>query len=372
MTRTFAKFCRIFCNKVFALGKPKDYDYPKRIAISRHSPMKILVTGAAGFIGFHLSKLLLDRGDEVIGLDNLNDYYDVNLKFSRLEQLQQYDNFCFEKVDLADRAGIEVLFQKHQIQRVAHLAAQAGVRYSIEKPHCYIDSNVTGTLHILEGCRHHKIEHLVFASTSSVYGANTKQPFKPSDSTDHPLALYAATKKACELMAHSYASLYQLPCTGLRFFTVYGPWGRPDMALFLFTKAILKGDPIQVFNHGKMVRDFTYVGDIVEGVKRALDNPAKPNPNWNSDYPESDSSYAPYRIYNIGNNSPVELMEYIHAIEDAVGKKGHYQLMPMQAGDVPSTYADVTSLMTDLGYKPKTPVRDGVRAFVDWYRDYYK
>ena len=335
--------------------------------------MRILVTGAAGFIGFHLSKLLLDRGDEVIGIDNLNNYYDVSLKYARLDQLKQYKQFAFEKLDLVDRAGIENLFKKYPgIQRVAHLAAQAGVRYSIENPHTYIDSNVTGTLHILEGCRHHKIEHLVFASTSSVYGANTKQPFKSSDTTDHPMALYAATKKACELMAHSYASLYSLPCTGLRFFTVYGPWGRPDMALFLFTKAILKGEPINVFNQGNMIRDFTYVGDIVECIKRALDTPAKPNPSWDSNYPASDSSYAPYRIYNIGNNSPVQLMEYIGAIESALGKKATYNMMPMQAGDVPSTYADVTTLVADLGYKPEATVQQRVAEFVKWYRAYYK
>ena len=335
--------------------------------------MKILVTGASGFIGFHLSKLLLDRGDEVIGLDNLNDYYDVNLKYSRLDLLKQYPNFTFYKVDLADRAGIENLFKSHAIQRVAHLAAQAGVRYSIQNPHTYVDSNVVGTLHILEGCRHYKIEHLVIASTSSVYGANTKQPFNATtDTTDHPMALYAATKKCCELMAHSYASLYDLPSTILRFFTVYGPWGRPDMALFLFTKAILKGEPINVFNQGRMIRDFTYVADIVEGIKRAIDSPAKPNSNWNSDHPALDSSYAPYRVYNIGNNSPVQLMEYIQAIETALGKKATYNMMPMQAGDVPSTYADVSTLESDLGYKPKTTVQEGVAEFVKWYREYYK
>ncbi len=331
----------------------------------------ILVTGAAGFIGFHLSKVLLQRGDTVVGIDNLNHYYDVNLKLARLKQLEAYPNFTFHKLDLADRTGIENLFKQYTFDKVANLAAQAGVRYSIENPHCYIDSNVTGFLHILEGCRHHQIKHLVFASSSSVYGANTKQPFSESDGVDHPLALYAATKKANELMAHSYASLYKLPCTGLRFFTVYGPWGRPDMALFLFTKAILAGEPIQLFNNGDMVRDFTYVDDIVEGIKRALDNSAQPDPNWNSNHPDPSSSYAPYRIYNIGNSTPVKLMDYIHAIEKATGKTAILQKMPMQAGDVPSTCADVSKLERELGYKPKTLTSQGVEKFVMWYQKAY-
>ncbi len=333
--------------------------------------MKILVTGAAGFIGFHLSQLLLARGDEVIGLDNLNNYYDVNLKIARLDQLKTHPNFSFIKLDLTDRAGIEKLFQENNIQKVAHLAAQAGVRYSIENPHTYIDSNITGFLHILEGCRHHKIQHLVYASTSSVYGAHTNQPFTETESTEHPMALYAATKKANEMMAHSYSSLFNLPTTGLRFFTVYGPWGRPDMALFLFTKAILSGEPLDVFNHGKMIRDFTYVTDIVEGIKRALDNPAKPDPNWNSDKPNPATSYAPYKIYNIGNNQPVQLMDYIKAIEQSTGKSAKFNFLPMQAGDVPSTCADVSRLEKDLGYRPKVSVTEGVENFVTWYRAYF-
>lgn len=334
--------------------------------------MKILVTGAAGFIGFHLSKLLLARGDEVIGLDNLNHYYDVNLKIARLNQLKVHPNFTFIKLDLADRAGIEKLFQDNHIQKVAHLAAQAGVRYSIENPHTYIDSNITGFLHILEGCRHHQIQHLVYASTSSVYGAHTNQPFTETESTEHPMALYAATKKANEMMAHSYSSLFNLPTTGLRFFTVYGPWGRPDMALFLFTKAILSGEPLDVFNHGKMIRDFTYVDDIVEGIKRALDNPAKPDPNWDSNHPNPATSYAPYKIYNIGNSHPVQLMDYIKAIEISTGKQAKLNFLPMQAGDVPSTCADVSRLEKDLGYRPKVSVTEGVENFVTWYREYFK
>ncbi len=333
--------------------------------------MKILVTGAAGFIGFHLSQVLLARGDEVIGLDNLNNYYDINLKNARLEILKKNPNFKFIKLDLADRAGIEDLFKTHSIQKVAHLAAQAGVRYSIENPHTYIDSNVTGFLHILEGCRHYKIQHLVYASTSSVYGAHTNQPFTETESTEHPMALYAATKKANEMMAHSYSSLFNLPTTGLRFFTVYGPWGRPDMALFLFTKAILNNQPLDIFNHGQMVRDFTYVGDIVEGIKRALDKPAEPDLSWDSNHPNPATSYAPYKIYNIGNNQPIQLLDYIKAIENSTGKQAVLNFLPMQAGDVPSTCADVSRLEKDLGYKPKISVQEGVENFVRWYQQYY-
>ena len=330
----------------------------------------ILVTGAAGFIGFHLSKLLLECSDTVLGLDNLNDYYDVNLKLARLELLKQYSNFRFIKCDLEDRLGIEAVFKQNKIHKVAHLAAQPGVRYSIEHPHCYVNSNITGFLHILEGCRHTHVEHLVFASTSSVYGANTKQPFSENHSTDHPMALYAATKKANELMAHAYASLYQLPCTGLRFFTVYGPWGRPDMAPFLFAKAIMADKPIDVFNNGNMVRDFTYVADIVEGIKRALDHPAKTNPLWDSNNPDPSSSYAPYRIYNIGNNKPVPLMDYIQEIEQALNKKAILNLTPIQPGDVVSTCADISKLQHDLEYKPTTSVQKGVKYFIDWYLAY--
>ncbi len=333
--------------------------------------MKILVTGAAGFIGFHLSQILLARGDEVIGLDNLNNYYDINLKQARLNILNTHPNFKFVKLDLENKLGLENLFNTHEIHRVAHLAAQAGVRYSIENPHTYIDSNITGFLHILEGCRHHQIQHLVYASTSSVYGAHTNQPFKETDSSEHPMALYAATKKANELMAHSYSSLFNLPTTGLRFFTVYGPWGRPDMALFLFTKAILNHEPLDIFNHGKMVRDFTYVADIVEGIKRALDNPAKPDLNWDSDHPNPATSYAPYKIYNIGNSQPVELMDYIRAIEKFTNQKAILNFLPMQAGDVPSTCADISRLEQDLGYKPKVSIQEGVENFIAWYQGYY-
>lgn len=331
----------------------------------------LLITGTAGFIGFHLAKKRLEQGDKVLGVDNLNDYYDVNLKLARLEQLKQYPNFTFEKLDIADRELVPALFKKYTIRKVANLAAQAGVRYSIENPLAYVDSNVLGFTNIIEGCRHHKIEHLVYASTSSVYGANEKQPFSESKGVDHPLAIYAATKKCNELIAHSYSHLYGLPTTGLRFFTVYGPWGRPDMALFLFTKAILNDEPIQVFNHGNMIRDFTYVDDIVEGVSRAIDSPAQPNVTWDGMHPDPASSRAPYRIYNIGNNNPVPLMNYIGALERALGKEAKKEMMPMQDGDVPSTYADVSKLERDLGYKPKTSVEDGVRRFVEWYRGHY-
>lgn len=334
--------------------------------------MNVLVTGAAGFIGYHLSTLLLERGDTVVGLDNLNPYYDVNLKLSRLDNLKKYKNFRFEQCDLSDRDGMEAVFKKYKFNRVVNLAAQAGVRYSIENPHCYVNSNVVGFLNVLENCRHHHIEHLVFASTSSVYGAHTKQPFNESDHVDHPMTLYAATKKSNELMAHSYSHLFQLPVTGLRFFTVYGPWGRPDMALFLFTKNILDGKPIDVFNNGKMVRDFTYVADIVEGVKQALDHPAKPNPTWNSDQPDCATSYTPYRIYNIGNNKPIQLMDYITTLEKALNKKADCRFLPMQLGDVPSTCADVSKLETDLHYRPSTTIEEGITNFVRWYRDYYQ
>ncbi len=332
----------------------------------------MLVTGAAGFIGFHTAKLLLARGDEVVGLDNLNEYYDVTLKHARLGLLKPYERFKFAKLDLADRAGIDALFAAEKFDRVIHLGAQAGVRYSIEAPFTYIDSNIQGTMTVLEGCRHYGVQHLVFASTSSVYGANTKMPFSVHDGTNHPMSLYAATKKSNELMAHTYASLYGVPVTGLRFFTVYGPFGRPDMALFSFTKNILAGKPIDVFNYGKHRRDFTYVGDIVEGVVRAMDRVAAPNSSWNGDAPDPATSKSPYRIYNIGNQQPVELMRYIEVLEQCLGRKAEKNLLPMQPGDVPDTWADVEDLVADVGYRPQTPVEKGVRAFVDWYVDYYK
>jgi len=333
--------------------------------------MKLLLTGAAGFIGFHTAQILLARGDEVVGLDNLNDYYDVTLKEARLERLKKFPNFRFVKLDVADREGMAALFKQEKLQRVIHLAAQAGVRYSIQNPLAYIDSNVVGFANILEGCRHNGVEHLVYASTSSVYGANTKMPFSVHQNVDHPLSFYAATKKANELMAHTYAHLYQLPVTGLRFFTVYGPWGRPDMALFLFTKNILAGKPIDVFNYGNHRRDFTYVDDIAQGVVRAMDRPAQPNADWDSDVPDPATSKAPYRLYNIGNNSPVELMKYIECIEQNLGKKAEKNLLPLQAGDVPDTSADVEDLVRDVGYKPATPVEEGVRRFIEWYVGYY-
>lgn len=334
--------------------------------------MKVLVTGAAGFIGFHVSQRLLARGDEVVGLDNINDYYDVSLKQARLAQLLGMKNFRFHKADLADRVAIDTILSEGNFDRVVHLAAQAGVRYSITNPHVYIDSNVTGFLHILEGCRHHRVQHLVYASTSSVYGAHTSLPFSVHQNVDHPISLYAATKKANELMAHTYAHLYRLPVTGLRFFTVYGPWGRPDMALFLFTKAIIEGKPIDVFNGGNMRRDFTFVEDIVEGLVRALDKVAAPNRHWDSNAPDPATSTAPYRLYNIGNNQPVDLMHFIEAIEKAVGKKAIKNLMPLQPGDVPETFADVEDLVRDVGFKPATSIEDGVRKFVAWYRQYYR
>ena len=333
--------------------------------------MKILVTGAAGFIGFHTTKRLLARGDDVVGLDNLNDYYDVALKQARLAQLELLPRFRFERLDLADDAAIAELFARGKFQRVVHLAAQAGVRYSLEAPHAYVKSNVTGTLNILEGCRHHAVEHLVYASTSSVYGANTRMPFSPHDIADHPLSLYAATKRANELMAHTYSTLFKVPTTGLRFFTVYGPWGRPDMALFLFTRNILQGKPIDVFNHGHHRRDFTYVDDIAEGVVRALDKPARPDPKWRGDRPDPATSQAPFRIYNIGNHQPVELMRYIEVIEECLGRKAEKNFLPLQLGDVPETCADIEDLATDVGYRPATPVEVGVRRFVDWFCEYY-
>jgi UDP-glucuronate 4-epimerase len=333
---------------------------------------KILVTGAAGFIGFHLSKRLLERGDEVIGLDNLNNYYDVRLKHDRLKQLEDQPGFRFVKASLEDREAIARLFSDERFDRVVNLAAQAGVRYSLQNPHAYIDSNISGFMNILEGCRHNNVHHLVYASSSSVYGANTRMPFSVHHNVDHPVSLYAATKKANELMAHTYSSLYGIPATGLRFFTVYGPWGRPDMALFLFTKAILDGKPIDVFNHGKMRRDFTYIDDIVEGVVRITDNVAAPNPLWSGDQPDPGTSYTPYKLYNIGNNSPVELMRFIEVLEECLGKKAEKNLLPIQAGDVPATYADVDDLMMDVGFKPATSIEEGISRFVEWYREYYR
>ncbi len=333
--------------------------------------MKILVTGAAGFIGFHTALRLLARGEEVVGLDNLNEYYDVTLKQARLAQLTRSPRFRFERLDLADEAGIAALFAREQFERVVHLAAQAGVRYSLEAPHAYVRSNVTGTLTVLEGCRHHRVEHLVYASTSSVYGANTRMPFSPHEIADHPLSLYAATKRATELMAHTYSTLFKLPTTGLRFFTVYGPWGRPDMALFLFTRQILEGKPIDVFNHGHHRRDFTYIDDIAEGVVRVLDRPARPDPHWRGDRPDPATSQAPFRIYNLGNHRPVELLRYIELIEECLGRRAEKRFLPLQPGDVPETYADIGDLATDVGYRPETPVEVGVRRFVEWFCEYY-
>jgi UDP-glucuronate 4-epimerase len=333
--------------------------------------MKILVTGSAGFIGSALSLRLLQRGDEVIGIDCLNDYYDVSLKQARLARTLAHDAYTDLRVDIQDRSAVADVFASHRPQRVVNLAAQAGVRYSIENPMAYVDTNLTGFANILEGCRHHEIEHLVYASSSSVYGANTNMPFSVHDNVDHPLSLYAASKKANELMAHTYSHLYRLPTTGLRFFTVYGPWGRPDMALFKFTRAILADEPIEVFNFGKHRRDFTYIDDIVEGVIRVLDRTPEPNPDWSGDAPDSASSAAPYRLYNIGNHHPVELMDYIQVLERCLGKTAEKTLLPLQAGDVPDTYADVQDLVQDTGYKPDTSVEVGVSRFVDWYRSYY-
>ena len=334
--------------------------------------MKFLVTGAAGFIGFHTAQLLLERGDEVVGLDNLNDYYDVSLKEARLARLREHPNFRFVKLDLAERPQMQQLFAREKFARVIHLAAQAGVRYSLQNPLAYVDSNVVGFANVLEGCRHNGVEHLVYASTSSVYGANTKMPFSVHQNVDHPLSFYAATKKANELMAHTYAYLYKLPVTGLRFFTVYGPWGRPDMALFLFTKNILAGKPIDVFNYGNHRRDFTYIDDIAQGVVRAADRVATANPQWNSDAPDPGTSKAPYRLYNIGNNQPVELGRYIECVERSLGRKAQKNLLPLQPGDVPDTFADIEDLERDVGYRPATPVEVGVERFIKWYVDYYK
>ena len=333
--------------------------------------MKVLVTGAAGFIGFHTASKFLGRGDEVVGLDNLNEYYDVTLKQARLERLNKLPGFRFVKIDLADQTAMAALFAKERFQRVVHLGAQAGVRYSLENPHSYVHSNVTGTLNVLEGCRHNGVEHLVYASTSSVYGANTNMPFSVHNIADHPLSLYASTKRANELMAHNYSSLFKLPTTGLRFFTVYGPWGRPDMALFLFTRNILEGKPIDVFNHGHHKRDFTYVNDIAEGVMRACDRVAQPNPKWDSNNPDPASSNAPFRVYNIGNSQPVKLMRYIEVIEQCLGRKAQINFLPLQLGDVPETSANIDDLVADVGYRPATPVEEGVRRFTDWFCEYY-
>lgn len=332
--------------------------------------MKVLVTGVAGFIGFHVAKFLLDRGDQVIGVDIVNDYYDVNLKKSRLELLKN-KSFQFYKVDISNKDEVDSIFKKHKIQRVVNLAAQAGVRYSIENPWAYLDSNLTGFLSILEACRHNHVEHLVYASSSSVYGANKKLPFSVDDNVDHPLSLYAATKKSNELMAHSYSNLYQLPVTGLRFFTVYGPWGRPDMALFLFTKNIIEGKTIKVFNHGNHTRDFTYIDDIVLGIIKVLDTVPKKNPDYDFMNASAASSSAPYRLYNIGNNSPVKLLDYIQAIETSIGKKAKMELLPLQPGDVPDTRADVSHLQKDTGFKPEISVSYGVDKFIKWYKSYY-
>lgn len=334
--------------------------------------MKIMVTGSAGFIGAALTEKLLNRGDEIIGVDNLNDYYDVNLKLARLAHFQEHPAFTEARISLEDREALSTIFTQHRPQRVINLAAQAGVRYSLENPYAYVDSNLHGFINILENCRHHHVEHLVFASSSSVYGANTKMPYATHDNVDHPLSLYAASKKANELMAHTYSHLYQLPTTGLRFFTVYGPWGRPDMALFKFTRNILAGEPIDVYNHGHHQRDFTYIDDIVEGVIRTLDRLPTPNSNWNGAAPDPSTSTAPYRIYNIGNHQPVELFHFIKVLEECLGCEAKKNLLPMQAGDVPATYADVDDLMKDTGFRPATPIKDGVIRFVTWYKNYYK
>jgi len=349
--------------------------------------MKILVTGTAGFIGFHLAKRLLERGDEVVGIDNINDYYDVRVKYGRLRetgiegdeaieyakpvQSDRYENYRFVKLNLEDRAAVDELFERERFDAVCNLAAQAGVRYSLVNPHAYVDSNIVGFVNILEACRHHGVGHLAYASSSSVYGLNETMPFSTHDNVDHPISLYAASKKSNELMAHTYSHLYGLPTTGLRFFTVYGPWGRPDMALFLFTKAILEDRPIDVYNYGNMRRDFTYVDDIVEGLVRVIDHPPKGNPEWSGKHPDPGSSQAPYKIYNIGNNHPVKLMDFITAIEKAIGKEAQKNLLPIQPGDVPETYADVSDLIKDLGYRPATPIETGVERFIQWYREFY-
>ncbi len=333
--------------------------------------MKILVTGAAGFIGMHLSKRLLERGDEVVGIDNLNDYYEVQLKHDRLKQLDGFEKFTFIKMDMADREAMTALFKEQQFNKVMNLAAQAGVRYSLENPLAYVDSNLVGFANILEGCRHNKVEHLVYASSSSVYGSNTDMPFSVHDNVDHPVSLYAATKKSGELMAHTYSHLYDLPTTGLRFFTVYGPWGRPDMSPSLFAGAILRDEAINVFNEGKMQRDFTYIDDIVEGVIRVIDKVATPNEEYDKSSPDPATSYAPFRVYNIGNNEPVELMEFIETIENAVGKKAQKNMMGMQDGDVVATYANIDALIEAVGFKPATPLKEGIQKFVDWYKSYH-
>lgn len=348
--------------------------------------MKILITGTAGFIGFHLAKRLLERGDEIIGLDSINDYYDIRVKYGRLAQTGIYEedirynqplqskihpNYRFIRLNLEDKENLEKLFAVEKFDKVINLAAQAGVRYSLTNPDAYIEANIVGFLNILECCRHHNIKHLTYASSSSVYGLNEKQPFSTKDNVDHPISLYAASKKANELMAHTYSHLYKLPTTGLRFFTVYGPWGRPDMALFLFTKAIFENRPIDVFNNGEMQRDFTYIDDIVEGVIRVNDNPPKENPDWNPDSDDASVSSAPYKVYNIGNNSPVKLMDFITALEEKIGKTAEKNMLPIQPGDVPSTYADVSDLISDMDYKPDTPIREGISDFVDWYKDFF-
>ncbi len=331
----------------------------------------ILVTGAAGFIGYHLCNKLIERGDKVTGIDNLNDYYDVSLKLDRLRQLERQRNFKFMKADISDMPAISNIFSGESFDAVVHMAAQAGVRYSLKNPYAYIDSNIVGFLNLLEGCKNSNVKHLVFASSSSVYGANTKMPFSVHHNVDHPVSLYAATKKANELMAHVYSSLYNLPCTGLRFFTVYGPWGRPDMALFIFTRAILEGRPIDVFNYGKMRRDFTYIDDIAGGVINVIGRIPQPDPRWSGDAPDPAMSYAPYKLYNIGNNNPVELIRFIEILEDCLGKKAEKNLAPIQAGDVPATYADIDDLIRDVGFKPSTPIEAGIGKFVEWYKEYY-
>lgn len=333
--------------------------------------MKVMITGAAGFIGSHVAHILLNRGDEVVGVDDLNDYYDPTLKEARLAQLKSKKGFQFYKVNIADKGSIDKIFENEKVDRVVNLAAQAGVRYSLENPHAYIEANIQGFTNILEGCRHNEIEHLVYASSSSVYGANTRMPFSVSHSVDHPVSLYAATKKSNELMAHTYAHLFRLPVTGLRFFTVYGPWGRPDMSLFLFTKKIIEGSPIDVFNNGNHARDFTYVDDIALGVVKCLDNVAEPDPDWDSNMPNTATSNAPYRVFNIGNNKPVELMYFIECIEKAVGKKAEKNFLPLQMGDVPMTYADVSALEKTINYRAHTEIEVGIQNFVSWYRDYF-
>lgn len=334
--------------------------------------MIILVTGAAGFIGMHFAKRLLEEGYEVVGIDNLNDYYDPKLKEDRVLELKKYSRFTFVQLDLADREGLFALFRNYAFTHVVNLAAQAGVRYSLQNPYAYVDSNLVGFVNILEACRHYPVKHLIYASSSSVYGANAKMPFSTSDNVDHPVSLYAATKKANELMAHTYSHLYGIPTTGLRFFTVYGPWGRPDMAYFLFTKSILEGKPIKVFNHGKMKRDFTYIDDIVEGMVRLLDRPPLPNEQWDRFHPDPSSSYAPYKIYNIGNNQPVKLLDFIQTLESLLGVEAKKEFLPMQAGDVEATYADIDDLHQAVGFQPSTSIRDGLKKFVDWYKAYYQ